>query len=93
MQQHTRLRGDRCRCPSCGELFNSTHAFDRHRAGSLPDGRRCLTAPEMVSRRMSINSAGFWVTETRANRARRGIGRERRSGDRTRPALWLWPAA
>lgn len=28
-----KLRGDRCRCTACGELFNSTHAFDKHRVG------------------------------------------------------------
>lgn len=27
------LRGDRCRCTACGELFNSTFAFDKHRIG------------------------------------------------------------
>ena len=27
----TRLRGNRCQCPSCGENFYSTYTFDRHR--------------------------------------------------------------
>lgn len=26
-----KLTGDRCRCTACGELFNSTFAFDKHR--------------------------------------------------------------
>lgn len=61
------LRGDRNQCPSCGEFFNSSHAFDKHRTGSfgrlgVPSSRRCLTVPEMVGKGHEKNYAGFWIT-------------------------------
>jgi hypothetical protein len=60
------LRGDRCRCSNCGELFNSTAAHVKHRRGeyrmSPPDyGRRCLTPDEMLAAKMAKNAAGFWI--------------------------------
>jgi len=79
---HVLLRGDRCQCPACLELFNSARAFDYHRRGSFePLTRRCLTVAEMAAAGMALNPPGFWVTETRAKRARRDIGRARGSGD------------
>jgi hypothetical protein len=63
------LRGDRCRCPACGQLFNSTSAFDKHRAGPWA-GRRCLLEREMVALGMERNTRGFWVG------SRRPIGRD-----------------
>ncbi len=42
------LRGDHCRCFTCGEHFNSTYAFDKRRTGTYqPMQRRCFTAAEM----------------------------------------------
>jgi uncharacterized C2H2 Zn-finger protein len=63
-----RLTGDRNECPGCGELFNSTSAFDRHRLGKHgikegPERRRCMSIEEIVARGMSKNAAGFWITE------------------------------
>jgi hypothetical protein len=55
------LRGDHCRCTSCGEYFNSTKAFDKHRRGSYPE-RRCLTPEEMLAIGMSKNAGDWWVT-------------------------------
>ena len=85
-----KLRGDRCRCATCGEYFNSTFAFDRHRVGGYqtatkPSTRRCLTVAEMAAKGMSVNPAGFWVTETRAQRAQRSLGVERSGGDLSGP--------
>lgn len=60
-----RLTGNRCRCPACGDFFNSEKAFDRHRAGAYPSSRRCLSPSEMAKRGMTVNSGGFWITETR----------------------------
>ncbi len=63
-----KLTGNRCQCAGppfagCGEYFNSTAAFDRHRAGSYsPMQRRCLTPDEMRAAGMSRNEAGFWIT-------------------------------
>jgi hypothetical protein len=59
-----KLTGDRCQCPSCEKLFNSTAAFDKHRTGSFsPLGlRRCLSAEEMLAAGMAENDAGRWVT-------------------------------
>src|SRR5262249_51158507 len=56
------------RCRSCGKDFGGVTAFDRHRVGNhayeyshdQPDGRRCLTDPEMKQRGMYLNSSGRW---------------------------------
>jgi hypothetical protein len=64
-----KLTGDRCRCSGppyggCGEYFNSTKAFDRHRTGAYALAqRRCLSPDEMRAKGMAKNAAGFWVTE------------------------------
>ncbi len=60
------LKGDRCQCPSCGEYFNSTYAFDRHRIGQIGGDRRCLVSAEMVAKGMAKNAAGFWVSQQMA---------------------------
>lgn len=67
-----KLRGNRCQCMACGELFNSVFAFDRHRQGPYPD-RRCLSAASMVDAGFSKNAGGYWIT------ARRGEARHRRA--------------
>ncbi len=54
------LRGDRNECAGCGELFNSTHAFDKHRTGAHGVDRRCMSAEEMQERGMFKGSDGFW---------------------------------
>lgn len=68
------LRGDRNQCPTCGELFNSTYAFDKHRTGPwgiedpdrkgfyLPAKRRCMTIDEMKNIGMVVASSGFWIS-------------------------------
>lgn len=54
-----RLSGDRNQCPTCGELFNRTSVFDKHRVGKYSD-RRCLTVEEMEAAGMFIGADGFW---------------------------------
>ena len=59
-----KLTGNRCQCPTCGECFTSTRAFDRHRIGSYakpnqPNTRRCLTANEMDAAGFERNARGF----------------------------------
>lgn len=57
-----KLRGDRNQCAGCGEYFNSTSAFDKHRTGDFTSGeRRCLGSEEMLERGMSRKADGFWV--------------------------------
>jgi hypothetical protein len=77
-----RLTGARCRCSACGQHFNSVAAFDMHRVGTYQPIRRiCLLPQEMQARGMSVNRAGFWITEARAERVlSRGLAP--RSGDR-----------
>jgi hypothetical protein len=56
------------RCSACGAEFGGTTAFDLHRVGShqyewssdRPDGRRCLSADEMLERGLHINKRGTW---------------------------------
>lgn len=67
-----KLTGSRCRCRACGEYFNSTKAFDRHRKDRQVLGdsglgemvRVCRTPAELVFRGWSKNAGGFWVTES-----------------------------
>lgn len=71
-----RLIGNRCRCAACGEGFNSVSVFDRHRVGTWGNGsaaRQCLTPAAMAERGWSRNPAGFWIMETRAQRAARAV--------------------
>lgn len=68
------LRGDHNQCPSCGQLFNSSAAFDKHRTGDFQSSRRCRDGLEMLSLGMGINRAGFWVTKLR-EQGGRGYGR------------------
>lgn len=61
------LRGDRCRCPTCLEYFNSTYAFDQHRKGKFgpidrSSPRYCLAPEEMTHKGFSKNNKGFWIT-------------------------------
>ncbi|TCK37985.1 hypothetical protein B0G84_3286 [Paraburkholderia sp. BL8N3] len=60
------LSADRNQCPDCGQCFNSTGAFDKHRAGPFgsgrtPAARRCLLPHEMREQGMARNAAGFWT--------------------------------
>lgn len=61
MSTDIKLNGDRCRCEECGELFNSTYAFDKHRRGAYTD-RRCLTGAAMSGEGFTKNSRGYWMT-------------------------------
>lgn len=62
-----KLTNQRNQCPACGEYFNRTSGFNKHRIGKfdLPkehiDGRRCMTIDEMVAKGMRVNSDGFWT--------------------------------
>lgn len=59
-----RLTGDRNQCPGCGELFNSTVAFDKHRVGSHQGGKRtCLGVTGMAAKGMFKRDDGFWVSK------------------------------
>ena len=60
-QRRLNLFGDRNQCPTCGELFNSGYAFDRHRTGPFT-ARQCLTVDEMTAKGMVKNTAGFWAS-------------------------------
>jgi len=56
-----KLSGDHCQCSVCGEYFNSTAAFDKHRTGQ-GSNRRCLLLSDMFRAGMAISSRGWWVT-------------------------------
>ena len=59
-QMGVTLRGDRNQCAGCHELFNSSHAFEKHRTGEHGIDRRCLTADEMLAKGMHKGADGFW---------------------------------
>lgn len=59
------LKFGRCQCTACGEFFNSTTVFDRHRVGAFegsetPSQRHCLSTTEMDSRGWTIDPRGCW---------------------------------
>jgi hypothetical protein len=56
------LTGDRNRCTTCLEYFNSSKAFDQHRAGKFNGKRRCLTIGEMETNGFGKNREGFWLS-------------------------------
>ena len=60
-----KLSGDRNQCRMCGEGFNSTTAFDKHRVGEFGVDRRCRTAVEMQEIGMVLRENGFWVGSVR----------------------------
>src|SRR5262245_60812392 len=65
MKTRRKLKGDHNQCPACGEYFNSTHAFDKHRIGAYGKDRRCMTIEEMTAAGMGkrFDRAGldWWV--------------------------------
>lgn len=60
-----KLSGDRNQCQACKSYFNSTTAFDRHRAGEFGVDRRCRTVDEMRAIGMVLRDNGFWVGSVR----------------------------
>ena len=70
-----KLTGQRNQCQACKQYFNSNKAFDLHRRGSFNGGRRCLTSDEMIAKGMSLNAAGFWISEKMSE----GLINEKRS--------------
>ncbi len=72
------LKGNRNQCAVCKEYFNSVGAFDKHRVFQNPKvrdwaTRRCMTSDEMISSGMSLNQAGFWVTEKMPEQFLKGL--------------------
>ena len=60
--KNLKVTGSRCLCQSCGDFFNSTGAFEKHRVGKYTDhSRRCLDATEMRAAGMSENAMGYWT--------------------------------
>lgn len=76
MRKDAILSGDRNQCGECGQLFNSTFAFEYHRTGKHgtaenPEStRRCLSIEEMKGVGMARNEAGFWVSARMSDEAR-----------------------
>jgi len=86
-----KLTGDRCLCKTCGEHFNSTRAFDKHRTETYAQlSRRCLSPDEMRALGVSQNAAGFWITQKHRILA---SAHSRISGDRLDPLPSVAPLA
>ena len=61
-----RLTGVKCKCSGCGNYFNSTSAFDKHRIGRIGKvnvPRHCLSIEQMISAGMAQNKAGYWSSK------------------------------
>lgn len=54
------LRGDRNQCAACGEYFNSSSAFDKHRIGEFGRDRGCASWFGMAHIGMHLGTDGFW---------------------------------
>lgn len=61
------LTGDRCECGACHQRFNSTSAFDLHRAGKASVDRYCRGPGRMLAIGMTINAHGFWIERRRGD--------------------------
>ena len=61
-KRERKLGTNRCQCVMCGEYFNSTFAFDKHRTGEFGE-RVCLTEDAMREKGMATNATGWWVSE------------------------------
>lgn len=57
-----KLSGDHNQCAGCGEHFNSTAAFDKHRIGQFGIDRRCASVDEISVKGMIRNRNGWWIT-------------------------------
>ena len=57
------LNGDHNECPTCGQYFNSTFAFDKHRIGAFGKDRRCMTVEQMVEAGMVKNAGDWWISQ------------------------------
>jgi hypothetical protein len=60
-----KLTGRRCECGRCGQRFNSTSAFDLHRAGTHGVDRHCREPGEMIAIGMTRTATGFWAEKGR----------------------------
>ena len=60
-----KISGVRCKCRTCGAVFNSAAGFDMHRVGNHGIDRRCLTEEEMLGLGMALSHAGLWVIKLR----------------------------
>jgi hypothetical protein len=74
-----KLSGDRSLCRACGEHFNSTYAFDKHRTGDLTM-RRCRRTAEMIELGMSKNAKGLWVSKKHSDSSKRRVQSSRDLG-------------
>jgi hypothetical protein len=83
-----KLTGDHCQCAACGEYFNSTVAFDKHRVHKIASMepeiwvRGCLDTPHMKARGMAVSSTGWWITSVKADSS---LSRMRQNGDLEKP--------
>jgi predicted nucleic acid-binding Zn ribbon protein len=73
-----KLAGDHCQCTACGNYFNSTAAFDKHRWGDYED-RHCKSEEQMFAAGMALSGTGWWLT---AKRDDSSLDRVHRNGDR-----------
>jgi hypothetical protein len=55
------MRHTRSECAACGAVFAGVRAFDAHRVGPYPDGRRCLIPGEMRALGMTQDNRGWWL--------------------------------
>ena len=61
-QSARKLTGDHNMCTTCGEYFNSSRAFDKHRTGQHGVDRRCMSPDEMRAAGMTKNAGDWWIT-------------------------------
>jgi hypothetical protein len=71
-----KLTGNRCKCATCGEYFNSERGFVRHRVKGV-----CRTPDQLLMLGWSKNKAAFWITETHEQRAARAAAHRVFPGD------------
>ncbi len=87
-----RLREDRNQCPACQEYFNSSKAFEQHRAGLFDGTRRCLTVVEMQAKNLGKTEDDFWLCPV-APKDRERINRMRTKSKKPTPITTVTTAS
>ena len=64
------LRGQRCGCSTCGEVFGGCAGFDDHRVGPHGPSRRCRTGPEIAALGYTTDDSGVWRLRDGARKPR-----------------------
>lgn len=70
------LTGNRCQCPTCGEVFSTENNFNKHRKGKYGKDRHCVSPEKVGLVLVMVKDGCLWKTASDDN-LRRMIKRSR----------------